>query len=33
MAVGDGRIERYQINAPTTWNFRPRNSFDADGPL
>lgn len=19
--VGDGRIERYQINAPTTWNF------------
>lgn len=28
-----GRIERYQINGPTTWNFRPRNSFDADGPL
>ncbi|WBL77731.1 nickel-dependent hydrogenase large subunit [Bradyrhizobium xenonodulans] len=33
MAVGDGRIERYQINAPTTWNFSPRISFDADGPL
>lgn len=33
VAVSDGRIERYQINAPTTWNFRPRNSFDADGPL
>jgi hydrogenase large subunit len=31
--VGDGRIERYQINAPTTWNFLPRNCFDADGPL
>lgn len=28
-----GRIERYQINGPTTWIFRPRNSFDADGPL
>ncbi|MHC4049595.1 nickel-dependent hydrogenase large subunit [Bradyrhizobium sp. 25ACV] len=33
MAVGDGGIERYQINAPTTWNFSPRISFDADGPL
>ncbi|WP_452101138.1 nickel-dependent hydrogenase large subunit [Bradyrhizobium monzae] len=33
MAAGDGRIERYQINAPTTWNFSPRISFDADGML
>lgn len=33
MAAGDGRIERYQINAPTTWNFSPRISFDADGLL
>ncbi|MFB6463943.1 hypothetical protein ACFDR6_29870 [Bradyrhizobium sp. 1AS20L] len=33
MGSAIGRIERYQINAPTTWNFSPRSSFDADGPL
>jgi len=33
MAVRAGRIERYQIIAPTTWNFSPRDSFDIGGPL
>lgn len=33
MAVRSGRIERYQIIAPTTWNFSPRDSFDVGGPL
>ncbi|WP_354165740.1 MULTISPECIES: nickel-dependent hydrogenase large subunit [unclassified Bradyrhizobium] len=33
MAVRDGKIERYQIIAPTTWNFSPRDSFDVGGPL
>lgn len=33
MAVRGGRIERYQIIAPTTWNFSPRDSFDVGGPL
>jgi hydrogenase large subunit len=29
----DGKIERYQIIAPTTWNFSPRDSSDVGGPL
>lgn len=33
MAVRAGKIERYQIIAPTTWNFSPRDSFDVGGPL
>ncbi|MET3912992.1 Ni,Fe-hydrogenase I large subunit [Bradyrhizobium sp. S3.3.6] len=33
MAVRDGKIERYQIIAPTTWNLSPRDSFDVGGPL
>ena len=33
MAVSDGKIERYQIIAPTTWNFSPRDSLDVGGPL
>ena len=33
MAVRDGKIERYQIIAPTTWNFSPRDSFGVGGPL
>lgn len=32
MAVRDGKIERFQIIAPTTWNFSPRDSFDVGGP-
>jgi hydrogenase large subunit len=33
VAVRDGKIERYQIIAPTTWNFSPRDSVDVGGPL
>lgn len=33
MAVRKGKIERYQIISPTTWNFSPRDSFDVGGPL
>jgi len=33
VALRGGRIERYQIIAPTTWNFSPRDSFDIGGPL
>ncbi len=33
LAVRSGKIERYQIIAPTTWNFSPRDSFDVAGPL
>jgi hydrogenase large subunit len=33
MAVRSGKIERYQIIAPTTWNFSPRDSLDVGGPL
>jgi hydrogenase large subunit len=33
MAVRGGQIERYQIIAPTTWNFSPRDSLDVGGPL
>ncbi|MDD3481647.1 nickel-dependent hydrogenase large subunit [Azovibrio restrictus] len=28
-----GRISRYQVIAPTTWNFSPRDSRDQPGPL
>ena len=33
MAVRSGKIERYQIISPTTWNFSPRDSLDVAGPL
>lgn len=33
LAVRGGEIARYQIIAPTTWNFSPRDSFDVAGPL
>ena len=33
LAVGGGRIERYQIIAPTSWNFSPRDSDGVAGPL
>ncbi|WP_036294194.1 nickel-dependent hydrogenase large subunit [Methylosinus sp. PW1] len=29
----DGQIERYQIIAPTTWNFSPRDAAGIPGPL
>ncbi|HEY8063350.1 MAG TPA: nickel-dependent hydrogenase large subunit [Methylosinus sp.] len=29
----DGQIERYQIIAPTTWNFSPRDAAGHPGPL
>jgi hydrogenase large subunit len=31
--VRDGRIAHYQIVAPTTWNFSPRDSAGTPGPL
>jgi uptake hydrogenase large subunit len=31
--IRNGRIERYQIIAPTTWNFSPRDHNDVPGPL
>ncbi len=33
LSIRRGRIERYQIIAPTTWNFSPRDSKDRPGPL
>ena len=33
MTVRGGRITRYQIIAPTTWNFSPRDGDDRPGPL
>jgi len=33
MAVRSGKIERYQIISPTTWNFSPRDSLGVAGPL
>jgi hydrogenase large subunit len=33
LSIKRGRIERYQIIAPTTWNFSPRDSMDQPGPL
>ena len=29
----DGKIQRYQIIAPTTWNFSPRDGEGTPGPL
>jgi len=33
LSIKRGRIERYQIIAPTTWNFSPRDSEGQPGPL
>lgn len=33
VSIRDDRIERYQIIAPTTWNFSPRDAGGAPGPL
>jgi hydrogenase large subunit len=33
LSVNRGRIERYQIIAPTTWNFSPRDAAGRPGPL
>lgn len=33
LSVRRGRIERYQIIAPTTWNFSPRDGNEQPGPL
>lgn len=33
LTIRDGRIENYQIVAPTTWNFSPRDAEDGPGPL
>jgi len=33
MSVEDGRIAHYQIIAPTTWNFSPRDAVGRPGPL
>ena len=33
LSVRRGRIERYQIIAPTTWNFSPRDGEGRPGPL
>lgn len=33
LSIDRGRIERYQIIAPTTWNFSPRDADGRPGPL
>ncbi|NJD26139.1 MAG: HupV protein [Betaproteobacteria bacterium] len=33
LSLRRGRIERYQIIAPTTWNFSPRDAAGLPGPL
>lgn len=33
LSIRKGRLERYQIIAPTTWNFSPRDAADQPGPL
>ena len=33
MSVEKGVIQRYQIVAPTTWNFSPRDARGTPGPL
>lgn len=33
VSIRKGRIERYQIIAPTTWNFSPRDRWGIPGPL
>lgn len=33
LAIRDGKLARYQIIAPTTWNFSPRDRFGTPGAL
>ena len=33
LSVREGRIHNYQIIAPTTWNFSPRDANGIPGPL
>jgi hydrogenase large subunit len=33
LSIRDGKLERYQIVAPTTWNFSPRDASGHPGPL
>ena len=33
LEVRDGRLANYQIVAPTSWNFSPRDSDGVAGPL
>jgi hydrogenase large subunit len=33
IAIEDGRLTRYQIVSPTTWNFSPRDGAGIKGPL
>ncbi len=33
ISVEKGMIQRYQIIAPTTWNFSPRDADETHGPL
>jgi hydrogenase large subunit len=33
LQVKEGKIQNYQIIAPTTWNFSPRDQQDQPGPL
>jgi hydrogenase large subunit len=33
VVIEDGRIANYQIVAPTTWNFSPRDAEGQPGPL
>ncbi|MCR8723097.1 nickel-dependent hydrogenase large subunit [Frigidibacter sp. ROC022] len=33
ISIADGRIDRYQIIAPTTWNFSPRDAAGTPGPV
>ncbi len=33
VVIEDGRITNYQIVAPTTWNFSPRDAAGTPGPL
>ncbi len=33
VTLTNGKIERYQIIAPTTWNFSPRDRTGLAGPL
>ncbi|MBC7188634.1 nickel-dependent hydrogenase large subunit, partial [Candidatus Aerophobetes bacterium] len=30
---GDGKVRRYQIITPTTWNFSPKDSRGTSGPV
>ncbi|MBY4677927.1 nickel-dependent hydrogenase large subunit [Marinobacterium arenosum] len=33
LSIRDGRIANYQVIAPTTWNFSPRDGLQVPGPL